>query len=382
MNVNAQSLAGAQVTFTGRLASMTRSDAAALVRKHGGTCDSTVNRRTTLLVVGQEGWPLRADGRLSRKLVVAKRLQDQGRPILVITEEEWLQCLGAIDCYDGIHRQFTIVQLGQLLKVSRQRLHAWIRAGLVKPVRTIQGVQYFDYEQLANVRTVWKLTQSGVGLGRIKKSLTRLARWLPNLDKRNSLLSLFEQGGQILISLDEGLADPSGQLQFDFGEDEPAVTQQSAKELTAAEWKDRGWALEAEGENEQAAHAYRQALYFGGADAEVCLNLSNVLYSMGQLAPAAERLWQAVELDHKFVEAWNNLGSVLCELDQNDEAIKAFRRAVELNPDYAAAHYNLADALQLTGQFMDARHHWKEFLRLEPLGEWAAYARRCLQVGG
>jgi len=70
------------------------------------------------------------------------------------------------------------------------------------------------------------------------------------------------------------------------------------------------------------------------------------------------------------------------ELGQNDEAIKTFRRAVELNPDYAAAHYNLADALQLTGQFMDARHHWKEFLRLEPLGEWAANARRCLQVGG
>ena len=25
---------------------------------------------------------------------------------------------------------------------------------------------------------------------------------------------------------------------------------------------------------------------------------------------------------------------------------------------------------------------WKEFLRFEPLDEWAAYARSCLQVGG
>lgn len=50
--------------------------------------------------------------------------------------------------------------------------------------------------------------------------------------------------------------------------------------------------------------------------------------------------------------------------------------------DYAAAHYNLADASQPTGQLIDARHHWKEFLRFEPVGEWAVYARRCLQVGG
>jgi len=120
----------------------------------------------------------------------------------------------------------------------------------------------------------------------------------------------------------------------------------------------------------------------GGSDAEVCLNLANVLYAMGQISAAAERLWQAVKLDHEFVDAWNNRGSVLGELGQNDEAIKAFRSAVELKPDYAAAHYNLADALQTVGQLMDARHHWKEFLRFEPLGEWAAYGRRCLQVCG
>jgi len=97
---------------------------------------------------------------------------------------------------------------------------------------------------------------------------------------------------------------------------------------------------------------------------------------------AAERLWQAVKLDHEFVEAWNNLGSELGELGQNDDANKAFHRAVELKRDYATAHCNLADALQMTGQLMDARHHWKEFLRFEPLDEWAAYARSCLQVGG
>jgi len=88
-----------------------------------------------------------------------------------------------------------------------------------------------------------------------------------------------------------------------------------------------------------------------------------------------------VQVDHQFVEAWNDLGSVLGELGQTDEAIKAFRRAVELKPGNAAAHYNLADALQSVGQLMDARHHWKVFLRFDPLGEWAAYARRCLQVG-
>ena len=46
------------VAFTGRLASMKRADAFALVKKHGGKPREGVTRKTDVLVVGELGWPL------------------------------------------------------------------------------------------------------------------------------------------------------------------------------------------------------------------------------------------------------------------------------------------------------------------------------------
>ena len=48
---------------------------AKMVRAYGGEWAATVTPRTSVLVVGQEGWPLRQDGRLTRKLQKARWLQ-------------------------------------------------------------------------------------------------------------------------------------------------------------------------------------------------------------------------------------------------------------------------------------------------------------------
>jgi BRCT domain type II-containing protein len=45
------------VAFTGRLASMRRADAFALVRTHGGKPREGVTKRTDVLIVGEFGWP-------------------------------------------------------------------------------------------------------------------------------------------------------------------------------------------------------------------------------------------------------------------------------------------------------------------------------------
>src|ERR1051326_2765029 len=97
-------LAGQRVAFTGALASMTRSEGIKLVRLHGGQFTVLVNRRTTMLVVGQDGWPLQADGRLTNKLRRARALQlggckgparRAGPTIRIISEDDWLTHLGA-----------------------------------------------------------------------------------------------------------------------------------------------------------------------------------------------------------------------------------------------------------------------------------------------
>ncbi len=55
-------LSGERVAFTGTLASMTHRQAAELVAQQGGAPPEHVSSKTTLLVVGEEGWPLEADG--------------------------------------------------------------------------------------------------------------------------------------------------------------------------------------------------------------------------------------------------------------------------------------------------------------------------------
>jgi hypothetical protein len=53
------------VAFTGRLASMRRADAFALVRTHGGKPREGVTKRTDVLIVGEFGWLLKGGGRFT-----------------------------------------------------------------------------------------------------------------------------------------------------------------------------------------------------------------------------------------------------------------------------------------------------------------------------
>ena len=82
--VTERKLAGQRVAFTGRLALMSRRAAVDLVERHGGTVTSTINRQTSVLVVGREVGPLRSDGRLTRKLQQARRLQRELRTLDVV----------------------------------------------------------------------------------------------------------------------------------------------------------------------------------------------------------------------------------------------------------------------------------------------------------
>lgn len=54
-------LEGKQVACTGSLACMTRAQAADLIHAFGGRFVPSVTRKTNVLLVGQEGWPLQKD---------------------------------------------------------------------------------------------------------------------------------------------------------------------------------------------------------------------------------------------------------------------------------------------------------------------------------
>ena len=68
---NSSALQGT-VAFTGRLASMKREEAFALVRRQGGAPRRGLTKKTAVLIVGELGWPLLPDGQPSKSLSFAK----------------------------------------------------------------------------------------------------------------------------------------------------------------------------------------------------------------------------------------------------------------------------------------------------------------------
>ena len=379
--VDSNWLQGKRVALAGRLASMTRSEAARLIAAHGGIFTRSVTRNSSVVVVGRDGWPLSRDGRPNRKLRSALSLASEGTNVEIVPEEE---LLARLHCPTGrFQRHFTLLELSQMLGVSPERLNVWLRAGLIEPAEMSDGICYFDFRQVAGAKSLCELVRSGISTARLRHSLGRLRKWLGNIDDPLSQLTTLEHSRQLVVRLENGqLAEPGGQLLLAFrseSQDAAPASLPWAEELkSAGEWFELGCRAEDREDYQQAVHAFRQALLAGGPSAEICFNLANVLCSLGEYARASERYRQVLELDPSFWEAWNNLGTVLTYDGENEEAVSAYRQALQLHPGYADAHYNLADTLDDLGCADEAAEHWREYLELEPRGAGADHARQRL----
>jgi tetratricopeptide (TPR) repeat protein len=369
-------LEGARIAMTGKLASLTRPQAAELIRSRGGVVVSDVDHLTTILVVGQDGWPLRKDGRLTSRLQKARRLQEI-HPITILSEAELLARLG-VEPASSDHKGLSTAELADVLQVSGVCIRTWVRARLLQPHETIDGVHYFDFQQVRWAKSLRAFVKSGVANRRIAQSLNRLHQWLPNLGP-GAVPAVLGDDGRMAVRLEDGtLVDPTGQALFDFSErQERAALAYSSK---GRDWFQIGRAMEKAGEFEEAARAYREALVERGPDATTCFNLANVLYALGHREQAVERYRQVVELEPNFWEAWNNAGNVLGELGQYEDAVNALVRALEINPGHADAHYNLADILEQIGRRGEALKHWQTYLKHDNASRWADYARTRIKA--
>lgn len=86
-------LEGQSFLFTGKLATMTRSEAKKKVTTANGTNASGVNKKLDYLVIGDEGSSLYGAGRKGSKQVKAEKLIDAGAPMRIISETAFLQML-------------------------------------------------------------------------------------------------------------------------------------------------------------------------------------------------------------------------------------------------------------------------------------------------
>lgn len=375
-------LRGERVALTGRLASLTGAEAAVLIRSHGGRYDREVTWRTSLLVVGQEGWPLRKDGTLTRKLQRARLLAEARTRIQIVSEEAFLERLGLQERGSPIYRRYTLLQLSRILNLSPARLRNWLRAGLIAPVETVHRLAYFDFAAVTRIRTLAELISAGVSPKRLQRSLRELRTWLPDADDAARQLRLVAGERWLRLRLPNGrLAESSGQLLLDFDEAAPQTTPPWEAALSADRLFELAVDQEEAGHHEPAAATYRRWIARFGPDPDVCFNLGNTLHALGDWNAAATAYREAVRLDPLFVAAWNNLGRTLFEQGECDEAVRVTARALQIDPSYADAHYNLADLLDQMGRIDEARPHWQAYLRFDARSPWADHARSRLAEG-
>lgn len=396
-------LQGERLSFTGTLASMTHRQAMDLAEQHGGATTHSVSKQTTMLVVGEEGWPLETDGEPSVKLREVTEWRQQGLDIKVLPESKWLHLLGLEERQRDVHRLLTPAMLSQSLNVSVGLIRHWERIGLIKPVKKVFRLPYFDFQEVACVRRLSELLKAGVSQHELEGSLSRLQSMLPGTERSLAQLTLLARDHHVVIRDEVGLLEPlSGQRLFDFDletletrsqsfetqsrgeaetqslESEPLSS--SALPLSTTDWLERGSHLLEDNQLADAVEAFRCALMSEPTNPEAHFHLAEALYRSGNLVGALERFHVAVELDPQYLEAWTQLGCVATELGQTQSALDAFDIALQSHADYPDAHFHKAELLSRLNRAAEAVPHWQAYLAQDQRGPWADVARQRLEA--
>lgn len=393
-------LKGVEVAISGRLASMTHGEAAALIARWGGQYVAQPTAHTSYVVVGEEGQaePVSQEAGSQQPTRVVRRareLQQKGARLEILPERDFLRKLasepGTLEPDTGeVRTLHTIPDLSRLLGQSGNQIRSWVRRGLLTPTETRAGIDYFDFQQVAIGRMLQGLVHAGARPGELQRRLNRLQRWLSTAAGEGESI-VADENGALKVRFDDGtVADDEGQLQFDFAPTQSARITQVRQPVGVNEamlhatgstdepWFSTGSTYEERGALEQAERAYRRALETEGSRPEVLFNLGNVLYNLDRTAEAAQCFLDAVEQDPEFVDAWSNLGIALADLGQGTEAVAAYNEALSLNPAHADTHYNLAETLFQLGRIRQAREHWQIYLQKDPRSPWANHVRHRL----
>jgi tetratricopeptide (TPR) repeat protein len=388
-------LQGERVSFTGTLASMTHQQAQDLVEQHGGTATHHVSRQTTMLVVGEEGWPLEPDGHPSIKLQQVTEWQQEGLPVRVVGESDWLRLVGLDGRSREVHSLYTPAMLCQSLNVPIGTIRRWERLGLIRPVRKVYRLPYFDYAEAAGLRRLSELLTAGIPLPQLESSLVKLRTMLPGLDRPLAQLNLLAQDSRLLVRDAHGLLEPAtGQRCFDLvppalpGDETLALSPTCAvvadvhAHWSADQWFEEGCRLLDEHDTAGAIEAFRAALMSRAGSPEINFHLAEALFREGNEEGALERYYAAVEADHEYLESWTQIGCIHAAQGKLQSALEAFSIALSVHADYPDAHWHVADILVQLGRPDEAAAHWRKYLEFDHRGPWADQARQRLEAMG
>jgi hypothetical protein len=361
---NAPALAGHVVVFTGKLSSLGRRDARALVARLGGQTTDDVNARTTMLVVGAEGFGTGADGEKSIKLRRAEELNaQQGVRITILTEEQFCR-LADVPTLDELRRQYHAMRdlLARYTYLREDHVRYLIKCGIVRPAVRTNAELFFPFTDLAALKRANAELGGGAAFRTVVKGL------------------MAAQEGQ--LALDFRLdASPAKILAIERRSTEnltPRAGRSSRRDTELAEAFFKAASFLDDGDPTKqgdAAAAYRRALELDPYLVPALINLANIHYSRDELVEAQALYERAISLETDFFEAHFNLGNIYHDLGMFADAERCYSEAIRLNPSYPDAHFYLAVTLEKMGSPREALPHWRIYRELAPDGEWVELAK-------
>ena len=336
-------------------------------------------------------------------------------------------------------RLYTPSMLASMLDVPVATIRQWSRMGLIHPVRQVKKLPYYDLREVDGARSLAQLLEKGVSPALIKEKIEQLGKYLPDAVRSLDQLSILLSGKKALFRIGSDLVDTRGQFHFDLDDapdyvlriqngssndqnstDSPnnapvgfpweLVDQQDTQSVPDSEPEPTDFAsildmalmddsaplpvseqtlrediaaLQQAGDWDNALAAARLLLLAYRSDSLQQLSednvvLADVLFQLGRIDAAEERLLIALEYDSDNLEARLNLGCLLKQQGNNSAALSAFKGCLEQFPDYADAHYHIALLLDELERSDDALEHWQRFWDLTPSGPWKTVAAERL----
>ena len=371
-------LQGECVTFTGRLASMNHRDAAALVETYGGRAVSSMSKSVTMIIIGEEGWPLEEDGQPAQKMIAATAQIAEGAELRLVAESDWLHLIGLNERRDEIKRSYTPAMLSRLLDLPVGMIRRWSRIGLLRPVRRVCRLPYFDFREVSNAQRLASLLQDGIRAEVLEASLGQLSCTLAGTDRSLAQLNLLIQDKKVVLRDTHGVLNPrTGQRLLDFEEttvlsvvtdDDPTADEDSALNPT----------LSVMSGEDKAGHLLVDAAASEDSPAENPASPDSGHQPVSLSFEAAVIRRDERSMNDFSAAEWFHEGCWLAEESEFDSAINAFRNCLsrlaldqmnspvgavpfttgfatsdpveaELFPDPADVHFHLADALYRAG---------------------------------
>jgi len=363
-------LAGQVVVFTGKLSSLGRKEARELVVRLGGATADDVNAKTTMLVVGAEGFAPPSSGApdvKSNKLKRAAELNAAQPQVNVISESEFCTLAG-VPTPEALKRQYHAIRdlLVRYRALREDHLRYLVKCGVLRPVLRTNADTFFAFPDLAVIKQANEGLEQGIAFRSIVRAMLAARQGQLEFDFR------IDAAPAKIITLRRAARDHS------LPNAAAAAANARLHDTQLAEEYFRIGSSLDDGDDaklEEAAAAYRKALELDPYLCAALINLANIHYGRDELVEAQALYERAIGLESDFFEAHFNLGNIYHDLGRYPEAQACYREALRLNSFYADAHFYLAVTFEKMGLSQEARPHWRAYQQLAPQGEWVELAR-------